>query len=128
MIATSNDSKISIELVSPTESASQPLITSNRSRRGWGGCFEATVATVSAISGLATAVSGILSKAEPYNRNHETNAKYCGIVWAVSVGAGALLSLKTGSFKPVALAIGGPITGAIGVCCLICHYFTNPGY
>lgn len=116
--------EIAIELVNRTDPASQPLINSHVTRRS-GSCLEATVTVVSAISGLATAVSAILSKTESYNPNHAKNAKYCGIAWAASVGVGALLSLKTRSFKPVVLAIGGPITGAIGACFLVCAYFTQ---
>ncbi len=116
---------IAIELVNRTDPASQPLIHTHSPRSRIGGCLEATVTVVSAISGLATAVSAILSKTESYNPNHAKNAKNCGIAWAVSVGAGALLSLKTRSFKPLVMAIGGPITGAIGACFLACAYFTQ---
>jgi hypothetical protein len=42
------------------------------------------------------------------------------------VAAGALLSLKTRSFKPVLFAMGGPITGVIGACCLTWTYYTKP--
>lgn len=117
-------SDIAIELVHRADPASQPLISAHAVHRR-GSCLEATVTVVAAISGLATAVSAILSKTESYNPSHANNAKYCGIVWAVSVGAGALLSLKTRTFKPLLLAVGGPITGAIGACCLACAYFTQ---
>jgi hypothetical protein len=125
LIPPSSDSVIELDGVDTRKSAPLPLISKrSASSRGWS-CVEAVSTMVSALSGLATIASIVFSKIDSHNPNHENNARNCGIVWASSVATGALLSIRARSFKPVVLALGGPLTGLVGAAYLLFKHFTS---